>query len=245
MDTRITGVVPPADGAAALTFVGGRKRECPVPCSSWGVYGGFGRDAIAGYGLASRLDYLLIPLLFALGTASVTMVGTSIGAGRHARARKVAWTGAAISAAITGVIGLVAALFPEAWLHLFSREEEVVRIGSAYLVRVAPLYVFTGLGMALYFAGQGAGRVTWPFVAGVARLSIVLVLGEYWIHVAHGSLAGLFWVVAMSQIAFGTINAFAMANQLTVKSSVTGHRRAQSTSSQTWPRRVLQEQEGG
>jgi Na+-driven multidrug efflux pump len=46
---------------------------------------GFGRDAIAGYGLASRLDYLLIPLLFALGTASVTMVGTNIGAGRHAR----------------------------------------------------------------------------------------------------------------------------------------------------------------
>src|SRR5206468_5671688 len=130
-----------------------------------GFVGAFGKNAIAGYGLASRLDYLLIPLLFALGTASVTMVGTNIGAGRHARARKVAWTSAAISAAITGVIGLVAALFPEAWLHLFSREEEVVRIGSDYLVRVAPLYVFTGLGMALYFASQGAGRVTWPFAA--------------------------------------------------------------------------------
>src|SRR6185437_15765475 len=86
---------------------------------------GFGRDAIAGYGLASRLDYLLIPLLFAVGTASVTMVGTNIGAGRHRRARKVAWTAAAISAAITGTMGLVATLFPEAWLHLFSREEAV------------------------------------------------------------------------------------------------------------------------
>jgi putative MATE family efflux protein len=180
---------------------------------------GFGRDAIAGYGLASRLDYLLIPLLFALGTASVTMVGTNIGAGRHARARKVAWTGAAISAAITGVIGLFATLFPEAWLHLFSREQEVVRIGSDYLARVAPFYVFTGLGMALYFASQGAGRMTWPFAAGVARLSIVLVLGAYWIHVAHGSLAGLFWVVAVSQIAFGTINTFAMRKRLTFKRS--------------------------
>lgn len=98
----------------------------------------------------------------------------------------------------------------------------MVRIGSDYLVRVAPLYVFTGLGMALYFASQGAGRVTWPFAAGVARLSIVLVLGGYCIHVAHGSLAGLFWVVAVSQIAFGAINAFAMAKQLTFKSSGTG-----------------------
>ena len=49
---------------------------------------------------------------------------------------------------------------------------------------------------------------------------MVLVLGGYWIHVAHGSLAGLFWVVAVSQIAFGTINALAMAKGLGFKSSV-------------------------
>ena len=49
----------------------------------------------------------------------------------------------------------------------------------------------------------------------------------------------------MSQIAFGTINAFAMANRLTVKSLVNGHRGVRSVSSQIWPRRVLQEQEGG
>jgi putative MATE family efflux protein len=176
-----------------------------------GFVGTFGRDAIAGYGLASRLDYLLIPLLFALGTASVTMVGTNIGAGRHARASRIAWTGAAISAAVTTAIGIVAAFFPEAWIHLFSHEEEVVRIGSAYLVRVAPFYAFIGLGMALYFASQGAGRMLWPFSAGVARLAMVLVLGSYWIQVAHGSLTGLFWIIAASQVAFGAINAFAMA----------------------------------
>lgn len=35
-----------------------------------GFVGRFGTDAIAGYGLASRLDYMLIPFLFALGTWS-------------------------------------------------------------------------------------------------------------------------------------------------------------------------------
>lgn len=109
----------------------------------------------------------------------------------------------------------------------------MVRIGSDYLVRVAPFYVFAGLGMALYFASRGAGRVTWPFAAGVARLSIVLVFGAYWIHMAHGSLAGLCWIVATSQIAFGTINAVAMANRLTPKSSVTGHRRVPYVRPQT------------
>ena len=49
------------------------------------LVGAYGADAIAGYGLASRLDYLLIPLLFALGTAAVVMVGRAVGAGDAAR----------------------------------------------------------------------------------------------------------------------------------------------------------------
>ena len=175
-----------------------------------GFVAGFGADALAGYGLASRLDYLLIPLLFAIGTASVTMVGVNIGAGRHARARAVAWAGARISIAATASIGFAAWLFPEGWMHIFTREPEVVAVGAAYLARVAPLYAFMGLGMALYFASQGAGRMFWPFSAGVLRLATVLLAGSYWIHVAHGSTTGLFWIVAASQIVFGGINAIAM-----------------------------------
>src|SRR5688572_14283502 len=57
-----------------------------------GFVGTFSGSAIAGYGLASRLDYILIPLLFALDTACVTMVGTNIGAGQTERARRIAWT---------------------------------------------------------------------------------------------------------------------------------------------------------
>jgi putative MATE family efflux protein len=184
-----------------------------------GLVGTFGRDAIAGYGLASRLDYLLIPLLFAVGTASVTMVGTSIGAEHHERARKIAWTSALISAAITAGIGSFAALFAQGWMHLFSHEPSVVRVGADYLVRVAPFYAFTGLGMALYFASQGAGNVVWPFSAGVARLVTVALIGWAWVDMNHGSLTGLFWIVAASQLLFGGINAFAMATGLSWSSA--------------------------
>jgi putative MATE family efflux protein len=162
-----------------------------------GFVGPFGRDAIAGYGLASRLDYLLIPLLFAIGTASVTLVGTNIGAGRHERARRIAWIAALISVVAVETIGLVAAVFPQAWIGLFSREPDVVRVGADYLMRVGPLYGFLGLGMALYFASQGAGKMAWPFSAGVARLAVVTFAGGYWIGIAHGSLTGLFWINAI------------------------------------------------
>src|SRR6201999_594142 len=77
--------------------------------------GRFGVDAIGGYGTASRLDYVLIPILFGLGTAILTMVGTNVGAGQLARARKIAWIGAAISAIFTETVGLIVAVFPQLW----------------------------------------------------------------------------------------------------------------------------------
>jgi putative MATE family efflux protein len=173
--------------------------------------GTYGRDAIAGYGLAARLDYLLIPLLFAIGTASVTMVGTNVGAGQTQRARRIAWTAAIASAAAAGAIGFVAALFPQAWLGIFTGEAAVLDHGAAYLVRVAPLYAVYGAGMALYFASQGAGKMAWPFAAGIVRLLVVFALGGYWVDSLHGDPGGLYWMVGLGYLAFGVINIVAMA----------------------------------
>ena len=63
-----------------------------------GAVGLFGTSALAGYGIASRLDYIMIPLLFGISTATLTMVGVNMGAGQTARARKIGWT--------SGVVGL-------------------------------------------------------------------------------------------------------------------------------------------
>ena len=49
--------------------------------------GRFGVAAIGGYGTASRLDYVLIPILFGMGTAILTMVGTNV-ARRRSRPRE-------------------------------------------------------------------------------------------------------------------------------------------------------------
>ena len=58
------------------------------------LVGSFGTLALAGYGAGARLEYLQIPLIFGMGTALVAMVGMNAGAGQHARARRVALTGA-------------------------------------------------------------------------------------------------------------------------------------------------------
>src|SRR2546430_17228816 len=81
-----------------------------------GAVGLFGTDATAGYGIASRLDYIQIPLLFALGSAALTMVGVNVGAGNVKRAERIAWIAAFFAAGVAQVLGLVVTIFPHVWL---------------------------------------------------------------------------------------------------------------------------------
>jgi Na+-driven multidrug efflux pump len=174
------------------------------------LVGQFGPAAIAGYGTGSRLEYLLIPLVFGLGGPLVAIVGTNIGAGERGRALRTAWIGAAIAAGLCEVIGLAAAAFPHAWLSLFDDNAAVLDAGSRYLRAVGPFYGLFGLGMALYFASQGAGRLAWPLIANVVRLTIAAVGGSLALRLT-GNLADVFFALAIALAAFGIINAAAVA----------------------------------
>ncbi len=163
-----------------------------------------GGNAIAGYGTGVRLEYLLVPLVFGLGAPLVALVGTNIGAGQHARALRVALTGGAIAFGLSEAIGIAAALWPAAWLGLFSDDPGMLATGAQYLRIVGPAYGFFGLGLALYFASQGAGRLLWPLLAGLVRLAIAV--GGGWVALRlTGSLDGLFAALALGLIAYGII----------------------------------------
>ena len=61
--------------------------------------------------------------------------------------------------------------------------------GTAYLRIVGPAYGFFGLGLSLYFASQGAGRLLWPLLAGLLRL--LIAVGGGWLALRlTGSLGG-------------------------------------------------------
>jgi putative MATE family efflux protein len=174
-----------------------------------GLVGSYGPAAVAGYGTGVRLEYLLVPLVFGLGAALVAMVGTNIGAGRRDRALKVAWTGAAIAAAVTETIGLAGALYPRAWLSLFGDDPTMLAVGSQYLRVVGPFYGFFGGGLALYFASQGAGRLGWPLIAALSRLMIATAGGWLALRFA-GTIAGVFAALGVALAVFGLMNAAAI-----------------------------------
>ena len=156
-----------------------------------GFVGRFGPAALAGYGVGVRLELLQIPIVFAIGQALVVLVGTNIGAGNPARAKRIAWAGTALAAAICLAIGGTVAIFPLAWVGLFSADPGVLDAGTRYLRIVAPFYPLLAASIALYFASQGAGQMLRPVLAGTTRLTIVIVGGAL-----AASLGVIFGVVA-------------------------------------------------
>ena len=157
---------------------------------------------LAGYAIGQRLEFLLIPISFGIGVASVPMVGMAMGAGNVRRARSVAWTAGAVSAFNLTVIGLIVVLAPDVWAALFTSDQAVLDYARHYL-RIAGLaFPFFGMGLTLYFASQGAGKMIGPVVAGTIRL-IAVIIGGLWITSLPATADQLFWLVAASMVIYG------------------------------------------
>src|SRR5437588_7729226 len=99
-------------------------------------------------------------------------------------------------------IGVAAALYPAAWLRLFDSDPAMLETGSAYLRAVGPFYGFFGFGLALYFASQGAGRLLWPLLVGLARM-VVAIGGGCLALKLTGSLSWMFVAVGVALFIYG------------------------------------------
>ena len=164
----------------------------------------YGSAEIAGYGTATELEYLLTPLVFGIGGTLVAMVGMNIGAGQYHRALRIGFIGGAAAFVLTEAIGLAAAVWPEVWLRMFDSNPDMLASGSAYLRAVGPFYGFYGLGLALYFASQGAGRLLWPLLAGLLRLIVATGGGWLALHLT-GSQNWLFTALAVGLVLYGVL----------------------------------------
>ena len=158
------------------------------------ILAGYGTETLAGYGMGSRLEFLLIPIAFAFGVASVPMVGMAVGAGLVTRARQVAWTAGAAAGITVGAIGLIVAVMPSLWVSLFTSDPGVTAAAASYLVWAGPAFAFFGMGVCLYFSSQGAAKVGGPVIAGTARLLIVGG-GGWWLASAGAPAWTLFALV--------------------------------------------------
>lgn len=193
-----------------------------------GIAGRLGTDVAIGYAMGARLEYILIPLAFGIGTAIVAMVGTNWGARQYRRADKIAWTGAATVGAVCAVIGVLVAVFPGLWMGLFTDDGGIGRVGARYLQIVGPIYGLYGVGMAFYFATQGFGSVAWTVTANAFRLLVntgCALVAIYWLELG---VTGFCVSIAAGFAVYAGLTAIAV---LRVKRPMAGIERRQAARS--------------
>lgn len=162
----------------------------------------FGTQTLAGYGIGTRLEFLLVPIAFAIGVASVPLVGMAIGAGHSKRAREVAWTAAALATAVLGALGLLVTFAPGVWTRLFTQESEVIQSSASYFLWAGPCYGLFGLGLSLYFSSLGAGKAAGPVLAGTLRLAVVAAGGGL-LGYLHSPAWMIFALAGLGMAAYG------------------------------------------
>jgi putative MATE family efflux protein len=165
----------------------------------------FGVAALAGYGIGTRLEYMIGPVAFGIGSGLTTLVGVAAGANAWQRAVKVAWTGGLIAFGVIGLIGWLVALFPQAWSRLFASDAEVIAASMSYISHIAPFYCMFGLGITLNFASQGAGRMTAPLAASLARMMTSTAAGWLVVEKTDWGLGGLFAAIALGIVVYGCV----------------------------------------
>src|SRR5205823_2140981 len=85
----------------------------------------FGTEILAGYGIGARLEFMLTSISFAVGIATVPMVGMAIGAERIARARRICWIAGLVAFVSVGAVASFIAVFPDIWVNLFTDDASV------------------------------------------------------------------------------------------------------------------------
>jgi putative MATE family efflux protein len=165
----------------------------------------FGTEVLAGFGIGARLEFLLTSIAFAVGIASVPMVGMAIGAGKIARARRIAWIAGAVTFISLGSIATLIAIFPDIWVNIFTSHPGVRAASRQYLATAAPMYAFIGLSLSMYFSSQGAAKVLGPVLAQTARL-VFIAVGGWWLSTQDATAGSFFVLAAASMVMLGVLS---------------------------------------
>ncbi len=182
-----------------------------------GIVNSLGEVPAAAHGVALTWEALGYQSAAAFGTAAVTVVGQSLGAGRPERAARGGWLTFALGAGTMSIMGLLFVTLATPMFHLFcpsAEQAEVVASGVPVLRLVAFGMPALASCMILASALRGAGDVRFPmlftwvgFFAVRIPLAYVLtsksvnlgLLGAWWAMFADLQIRGLFVLVRFAR----------------------------------------------
>lgn len=165
------------------------------------LFSRYGVEWLAAYGMAVRLELILMPLVFGIGMVLIPMCGAYLGASRRADAIRIAWFGVVVNFVIITVLGFVIALQPHWWCDSSSQGVKVGEYCQLSLNYIAPSYGIFALGLTCYIASQAFNTLKVPVIGAFLRLLIV-ASGFVWI--GEGTEPHyLLWLIVFAVTVYG------------------------------------------
>ena len=147
----------------------------------------FGKEAVAAYGIATRIEQIVLMPTIGLNAAVMSIVGQNFGAKNLERVREAWLTNLKFGVLMMVVGGVLVWLTRGPMMRVFTRDEVVISLGSDYLLAAALTLAAYPLIFVTVFALQGIKKPVYGLWLGLYRQLVAPLL------VIHGLVFTLSW----------------------------------------------------
>jgi len=159
----------------------------------------FGENAVAGLGIALRIEQLVLLPTVGINIAVLSLVSVNFGAGQFGRMERVALDSIRVGTIMMILGGIVVFAFARPLIALFTDDVSVIEIGVGYLrveALILPAYVLSFVSGAVL---QGMKRAAIPMYFNLVRQlllpSLFIVIS---LVVFKTSIFGVWWSIAIA-----------------------------------------------
>ncbi len=165
--------------------------------------------------LATSASWVMISMLMivfmtsiALGTATATLVGQSLGAHDSKLAERFGWESVKIGMYLMGALGLAVIAWPETFLGIFTDKHAVIEVAVAPMRLMGAVFSLMSAGLVLVQALFGAGATTFVMLAEMTMHGLCLIPFSYLMALTFGwGLMGAWISVAVYVILLSSVMA--------------------------------------
>ncbi len=130
----------------------------------------------------------------AVGVASATLVGRSLGEGNETLASRYGWRSALIGSALMGIVGTLFMFFPRQIMGVFSDSPGTIELGVNAFRMLGAFQLIDGVGIVLSRTLQGAGSTMYVMICEMICIWIVMIPFS-WLAVEHyGGNMTIAWI---------------------------------------------------
>ncbi len=172
-----------------------------VAYATW-LVAAYGTDAVAGFGVASRIESLCLVVIMAMSSIMGPFVGQNWGAGRHDRVAQGLLLTRRFSLIFCFALSLLLIFFSKEISQLFTDDNDVISASSHYLIAVPWSYFFLAVIMFTSSSYNGMGKPIPSLLMSFMRLIGLFVPLAYLGSIYFG-LDGIYAGAALSNLVVG------------------------------------------